>query len=325
MFKVNNRKIISKISCRTLKKGKTRNIIAIVAIILTAVMFTTLFTIGTSVIESIQMSTMRQVGTRAHGGFKFLTWQQYEKVAADPEVKVISYNVNVGFAENPELKKTYTELRYTEEKAAEWSFNMPTTGTLPKNRLDIATTTTVLDALGVPHEIGATVPMEFTANDTKYSENFTLCGWWEDDIVMAVNEAFVSREYCDEVAPVWQDGETNRDMFAYSGAVNPSLFFSSSWNIEEQVMSLKERCGFDDDVNEGVNWAYATGTVDATTIALIVGLLALIMLSGYLIIYNIFYISVNGDIKFYGLLKTIGTTNKQLKQLWRRLPIARRH
>lgn len=41
------------------------------------------------------------------------------------------------------------------------------------------------------------------------------------------------------------------------------------------------------------------------------------MLSGYLIIYNIFYISVNGDIKFYGLLKTIGTTNKQLKRIVR--------
>ena len=318
MFKVNNSKVVDKISTRSLKNSRTRNIVAVMAIILTAVMFTTLFTIGTSVIESIQMSTMRQVGTRAHGGFKFMTWQQYEKAAADPEVKEISYNINVGFAENPELKKTYTELRYTEEKAAEWSFNLPTTGALPQNRLDIATTTTVLDALGVPHEIGAVVPLEFTANGTFYSENFTLCGWWEDDIVMAVNEAFVSREYCEEVAPIWQDGETDRDMFAYSGSVNPSLYFSSSWNLAGQMADLKERCGFDDDVNEGVNWAYATEKVDVTTIALIIGMLALIMLSGYLIIYNIFYISVNGDIKFYGLLKTIGTTNRQLKRIVRR-------
>lgn len=177
MFKVNNSKIIEKISARSLKNSRTRNIIAVMAIILTAVMFTTLFTIGASVIESIQLSTMRQVGTCAHGGFKFMTWQQYETVASDQEVKDISYNVNVGFAENPELKKTYTELRYTEEKAAEWSFNLPTTGTLPKNRLDIATTTTVLNALGVPHEIGAIVPLEFTANGIKYFENFTLCGW----------------------------------------------------------------------------------------------------------------------------------------------------
>ncbi len=33
--------------------------------------------------------------------------------------------------------------------------------------------------------------------------------------------------------------------------------------------------------------------------------------TGYLIIYNIFQISVAGDIRFYGLLKTIGTTPRQ--------------
>ncbi|MPM58966.1 hypothetical protein SDC9_105801 [bioreactor metagenome] len=42
---------------------------------------------------------------------------------------------------------------------------------------------------------------------------------------------------------------------------------------------------------------------------------ALILLSGYLLIYNIFYISVVKDINHYGLLKTIGTSPKQLKKL----------
>ena len=37
----------------------------------------------------------------------------------------------------------------------------------------------------------------------------------------------------------------------------------------------------------------------------------------YLIIYNIFQISVAGDIRFYGLLKTIGTTPRQLKRIIR--------
>lgn len=39
------------------------------------------------------------------------------------------------------------------------------------------------------------------------------------------------------------------------------------------------------------------------------------MLSGYLLIYNIFFISVVRDVKFYGLLKTIGTTPRQLKKI----------
>lgn len=317
MFKVKNSKVIGKISRRSLKSGRTRNIIAVAAIILTAVMFTALFTVGTSVIESFQLSTMRQVGTQAHGGFKFITWQQYEKIAADPKVKDISYSIIIGTGENPELKKVSTEIRYTEEKEARWCFNYPTTGTLPKNRMDVATTTEVLDALGVPHELGASVPLEFTANGKKYRESFTLCGWWENDVVLGVSQVFLSREYAEEVAPIWQDGQEYYD-YKFSGSVNPSLYFPSSWDLEKQMSELKERCGFGADVNDGINWAYMTKSVDMTTVALIVGLLALIMLSGYLVIYNIFYISVNGKIRFYGLLKTIGTTNRQLKKIVRR-------
>ena len=41
----------------------------------------------------------------------------------------------------------------------------------------------------------------------------------------------------------------------------------------------------------------------------------LVIFTGYLIIYNIFQISVAGDIRFYGLLKTIGTTPRQLKTM----------
>ena len=319
MLRVNNKRIISRLSLRSLKNNRARNVIAVIAIILTAVMFTTVFSVGISMIESFQNQTMRSVGTSSHGGFKFLTWQQYEKVARDSEVKNISYNILIGVGENPELNKTYTEIRYTEEKAAKWSFTMPTTGTLPKEYKDIAASTSVLDALGVPHKLGAKVPLEFTANGIKYEESFNLCGFWEQDMVMGASEVFLSREYCEDVAPIWQEGmEEYFDWDNFSGSVHPSLYFSSSWNIEGQMEALKERCGFDESVKDGVNWAYMASEVDFATILLVGSLLGIIMVSGYLIIYNIFYISVNSDIKFYGLLKTIGTTNKQLKSLVRR-------
>jgi putative ABC transport system permease protein len=40
-----------------------------------------------------------------------------------------------------------------------------------------------------------------------------------------------------------------------------------------------------------------------------------VIFTGYLIIYNIFQISVTGDIRYYGLLKTIGTTPRQLRRI----------
>ena len=46
-------------------------------------------------------------------------------------------------------------------------------------------------------------------------------------------------------------------------------------------------------------------------------MLAIIIFTGYLIIYNVFQISVTNDIRFYGLLKTIGTTGRQIKTILR--------
>ena len=43
--------------------------------------------------------------------------------------------------------------------------------------------------------------------------------------------------------------------------------------------------------------------------------LPVILVTGYLIIYNIFQISVISDIRFYGLLKTIGTTKLTATQV----------
>ena len=320
MLNVNSRKCIRRLSGRSIKNNRTRNIIAVLAVILTAVMFTTLFTIGASIMDAFQLSTMRQVGTSSHAGFKFLTQEQYDILKDDPEVKDISYNIFIGSGENPEFSKKSVEIRYTEEKNAEWGFTVPTTGTLPQNRLDIATSTEVLDMLGLPHELGVQVPLEFTAaGGIKYNETFTLCGFWEQDAVSPVCEAFLSREYSDEVAPVWQEKAPDEEgNWWISGSINPNIWFANSWDIEGQVESLKARCGFGDDVNEGVNWAYASSEVDLTTVAMLAGILLLIIFSGYMIIYNIFYISVSKDISFYGLLKTIGTTNRQLKKLVRR-------
>ncbi len=49
----------------------------------------------------------------------------------------------------------------------------------------------------------------------------------------------------------------------------------------------------------------------------IAGALLLILLTGYLIIYNIFQISVLKDVRYYGLLKTIGATGRQIRRILR--------
>ena len=258
MFRVKNSRCISRISRRSLASGRTRNLIAILAIMLTAILFTTLFTIAGGILDTIQMQTARQVGTSSHAGFKYLTWEQYEKVAADPKVKDISYDIFVGFGENPEFAKMHTEIRYTEAKNAEWAFCLPTTGRLPESGMEAAVSESILDALGVPHELGVQIPLEFSVRGKKYRETFTVCGFWKQDIVSGSNNIYLSRDYVNQVAPTWHDGDAvvkqSPNIDEMGGCVNPSIWFADSWDIEGKVEALKARCGFDSSVNDGVNW-----------------------------------------------------------------------
>ncbi len=66
-----------------------------------------------------------------------------------------------------------------------------------------------------------------------------------------------------------------------------------------------------------VSPAYQSGALTDNPAMLISGLVgvALIIVTGYLIIYNIFQISVIQDIQSYGQLKTLGTTKRQIKRL----------
>ena len=57
--------------------------------------------------------------------------------------------------------------------------------------------------------------------------------------------------------------------------------------------------------------------MDAQSIFPLIGAVIVMLLTGYLIIYNVFQISVAGDVRFYGLLKTIGTTGRQIRRIVR--------
>ena len=91
--------------------------------------------------------------------------------------------------------------------------------------------------------------------------------------------------------------------------------FPNTWNLQGKLADLLARAGLPEDTPGGINPAYSSLSVDLYTILTIVILLAVILVSGYLIIYNIFYISVTQDIQYYGLLKTIGASGKQLRRI----------
>ena len=107
------------------------------------------------------------------------------------------------------------------------------------------------------------------------------------------------------------------------GLYSGNLFFENTYDLEEKVRSVIQNAGYEPEkeLAYGVNWAYMSSRaegLDVVTLAVLFGAVIVILLTGYLIIYNIFQISVVSDIRFYGLLKTIGTTKKQIRRLIRR-------
>jgi putative ABC transport system permease protein len=314
MINVANKGIIRKLTVRFLKSGRTRNIVTVIAIALTSVMFTSVFTIGGNMLSAIQEQTMRQVGTSSHGGLKYLTMEQYENFTQSPLVKDIAYRKMLAIAENDALAKKYSEISFAEDKLARWFFSYPSTGGMPRTMKEAAVSTIVLDALGVPHEIGAELPLEFTVGSRKYSELFTLSGFWEGDPVMMGQQIWLSLEYVDAVLSA--SDIPDNELFA--GKVFADVWFGNSIDIEGKMLRLINERGYDNgEIQYGVNWGYAASDIDFTTAAIAILILALILLSGYLIIYSVFAISVKTDIHFYGLLKTIGTTGTQLRKIVR--------
>lgn len=324
---VKNRKCIRKLSWRSLWASRKRNIIAIIAIALTALLFTSLFTIVMSINSSYEMHTFRRVGGYCHGTFKEVTEEQIKNISAHSNVKAAGKRITIGYMDSGIFAKTPAEVSFMDDNCTEWSFAEPTTGHKPQGRNEITMDTHALKLLGVEPEVGAEIELTYTVgalSEMPYekTDTFTLAGWWEYDDISPVHYINISEEYAKEI-----------EAEAMSKGLEPfridlNVMMASSMNIRGQMEQVDLDLGYSwDETDEGelvrigVNWGYTSSqlgeSMDATTLIAIIAFLALVIFTGYLIIYNIFQISVTGDIRFYGLLKTIGVTPRQLRRIIR--------
>lgn len=324
-MKVKNGSCIRHLSFKTLMSAKKRNIIAVLAIALTALLFTSLFTIVMSINETNQNYQFRSVGGYAHGAFKDVDEDQIAVLSAHPDVKAVGVRTVLGLATQGAFEKDYAEVSYMDDNNAKWSFSQPTVGRTPKSGNEITMDTKALELLGVKPELGAQVKVTYTLADKEQmgwdiTDTFTLVGWWDYDELLSVHFLNVSKEYAQKI-----------EKKAVAGGLKPfrtdlSVMLRSSLNIENDLTRIGEDCGYSigeeaGQLRIGVNWGYtATQIWDTLGVGGILAMLAVLILvafTGYLVIYNIFQISVAGDIRYYGLLKTIGVTPKQLRRLIR--------
>lgn len=308
---------------RTFRQNKGRNLVAVLAIILTTLMFTTLFVLSQSMSRNIIEMTFRQTGYDGQASFKSITEEQAAKIAAHPDVAETGYSMVVGIGQGKELSGRQVEIRFADESYAEHSFAKPVTGRMPQAADEIALDNIVLDKLGIPHELGQRVTLEWIA-DFQEEENrvseFTLCGFWEGNESSYASMAWVSREFAEDVTAQLEAADSGAAEEVpdsrLAGICMGQVNLYSDREIEKTMDRILEDTGLTE-LEYGVNLAYdpdMNRMAAQESLPMYLGMI-LVFVAGYLIIYNIFQISVTTDIQFYGKLKTLGMTARQLKRL----------
>ncbi len=303
-MKVANRKCVRHLSFRSLRANRTRNLVAVLAIALTAVLFTSLFTIALSINEGIQQNNFRQAGGWSHGTFKYLTEEQFEELKDDPLIESWGLRRFLGMPTDIPFNKSHVEVGYSDANNAHWMYCDPIEGRLPQEGTDEAATDThVLELLGVEPELGAKFTVTFSVDGHETTQTFTLCGWWEYDKAIVANHILIPESRVDAVlqevgvTPPGSDGMTgdwNLDVMLKNG----------DRSIEKDLNEILANHGYQsetagaDYIALGINWGYTgaqlSQNMDPTTLSVIAVMLVLIIFTGYLIIYNVFQISVAG-------------------------------
>ena len=140
------------------------------------------------------------------------------------------------------------------------------------------------------------IPLSYYDKNGQQERSFTLSGWFHS--YTGTGMGFVSESYCKNA------GYTMAEDGVLSLSLNkmPDDFFRIQRDVE-----LNE--------NQSFGGAASMKSPSGSVIAMVILLVFFIIGSGYLLIYNVLYISISKDTRFYGLMKTLGTTQKQIKLL----------
>lgn len=201
MRKVRNKKVIDKISYKSFRANRTRNVIAIIAIALTAMLFTTLFTVGIGTAENFQRQTMRQAGGDSHGVFKNITEEQYEKLSRHPLVKESADNRLVAnTVENPEFLKRHMEIWYYPKNFYGHHFIEIIDGKAPEKAEEVLVDETSLKLLGMKAKAGQqiTLLLKIREGQEPVERTFRISGVIRSDPALDVGFTVVSKAYLAE-------------------------------------------------------------------------------------------------------------------------------
>lgn len=315
-FENDNVKLIKTLAKRSFAASRFRNLIAVLAITLTAVLFTSVTTIGVGALESMNKTMQIQKMSQSDADIRYLTEDQYLKLQKSDMVKEAGLRMPVGFLTN--TVRQNVELDLTDPVQSKLTFCEPTHGSAPEKANEIVASDNALRDLGAKAEVGAEVIIEFTAHGKDYQLPMVVSGWYENNndmlSVMTVSEAF-KEEYPEIFEYTYgEDGEL-------AGTYWSDFTMKNKKQMKEQLNEFVASIGGQSEEMTADNYIPAVvntvtnPTLDIKMQAMLAAFLILFVFCGYLLIYNVFDIAVMQEVRRYGLYRTIGMSKKQIKKL----------
>ncbi len=335
----NNKKVINRLAVSYLIANRKKYYLAILGIMLTCVMFTGISTTVLSMTDATEQQMIATVGGDFHGEIKEVDFKTAEIFQQHMSIKESYISVNINIFDEGEFEKLLTEFKYMPFDSPHFTNVNSYTGESAVRYNEIVVTPNVLKLLGKPVNIGEVLTLEYTVLGETFKEDFIVTGITEDNKVIDVGFIYVSEVFMNEhiknnenITLEFLRSDENVDFIRMDLIVD----FNNKFSIMKKLETVIDESGYipldietyNSNTELSQNTKYFrynanplyTSNMNIDIVAGVAVLVSciLITISGYLIINNIFTISILRDINYYGQLKTIGATSKQIKRIIKR-------
>ena len=303
MLKNNNQPVIKRIAKTNLKSNFRRSITMILAALLSSFLLFSVFTVGLTYLKMNKLQNIRLNGADFDAVLYGVTEEQKTILDNDENVKQFGILTVAGAVRETETDKTPgVGLLYAD--AVLWDDMMSPTrtflqGKYPTNENEIMVTEEALKKCGFENKkTGDEITFVYEIKEKRQEKTFQISGIWGGFGI--VDNFFVSKAFCE------QEGIEE----LYNSRCDIS--FEKRWMSEEEQQAFIDKMELGK--SQRLFYVYEFGNA-AEIFWGIAGIVVVTCLSAYLLIYNIMYLSVAGNIRYYGLLQTIGMTGKQIRSL----------
>ena len=303
MLKNNNQPVIKRIAKTNLKSNFRRSITMIFAVLLSSFLLFSVFTVGLTYLKMNKLQNIRLNGADFDAVLYGVTEEQKTILDNDENVKQFGILTVAGAVRETETDKTPgVGLLYAD--AVLWDDMMSPTrtflqGKYPTNENEIMVTEEALKKCGFENKkTGDEITFVYEIKEKRQEKTFQISGIWGGFGI--VDNFFVSKAFCE------QEGIEE----LYNSRCDIS--FEKRWMSEEEQQAFIDKMELGK--SQRLFYVYEFGNA-AEIFWGIAGIVVVTCLSAYLLIYNIMYLSVAGNIRYYGLLQTIGMTGKQIRSL----------